>query len=242
MEKDKIDYEVYIVSEVTDFASIITSKELKKLDWNNYNHIQNYDTVTASWLANSGNTQGLFGGDILYPMIHYGLEYQTSTGTTAKFEFAINTTGNTGFDFSGCSVNPTYFKPAIRVKAVLDKIFADSGYEFKSDFFNSAYFKSIYIDLAANGKIGAETASGKTNQNIFKVYGNGAPDAQKFYYTNGAIQPIYFDRIANTDGYDPSLNFNEQFGVYQIPTSGEYSFEFRGKVNQLYSNNYVATY
>ena len=157
LDRTSIEYEVYILSEVTDFASIITEKELKKLDWNNYNHNQNYDTVTLSWYANSGTTQGLFNGDILYPMIHYGLEYLSPTGTSAQFEFAINTTGNTGFDYSGSSVNPTYFKPSIRVKAVLDKIFQDSGYQVESDFFDSAYFRSIYIDLAANGKIGAET-------------------------------------------------------------------------------------
>ena len=240
--QDNIEYDVYIVSEVTDFASIITEKELKKLDWTNYNHIQNYDTVTLSWYANSGNTQGLFNGDILYPMIHYGLEYQTATGTSAQFEFAINTTGNTGFDYSGSSVNPTYFKPSIRLKAVLDKIFEDSGYQVISDFFDSAYFKSIYMDLAANGKIGAETASGKTNQNIFRVYGDQLPEAQKFFYSNGVFQQIHFGRINTTDGYDPSLNFNESAGVYQVPVSGLYSFEFRAKVNQLYSNNYVSTY
>lgn len=242
MEMDRIEYEVYILSEITDFASIITEKELKKLDWNEYNHNQDYNTVTLSWYANSGDTQGLFGGDILYPMIHYGLEYQSDTGSTSTFQFAINTTGNTGFDFSGSAVNPTYFKPAIRVKAVLEKIFTDSGYQVESDFFDSAYFRSIYIDLAANGKIGPETLSGKTNQNVFKVYGNAAPDYQKFYYSNGAIQQIFMDRINTTNGYDPSLNFNETFGVYQIPLSGYYSFEFFGKINQLFNNNSVSTY
>ena len=242
MVGDAIEYEVYILSEITDFASIITEKELKKLDWNNYNHVQTYATVTASWLANSGSTQGLFGGDIIYPMINYGLEYLSSTGTASTFQFAINTSGNTGFDYSGSSVNPSYFKPAIRVKAVLDKIFQDSGYQIKSDFFDSAYFRSIYIDLAANGKLGVETASGKTNQNVFKVYGYEGPEYQKLNYSNGAIQQIWFDRISTTDGYDPSLNFNETFGVYQVPVSGYYSFEFRAKINQLFNNNYVATY
>lgn len=239
---DNIQYEVYILSEITDFSSIIAEKELKKLDWNNYNHIQDYTTVTTSWYANSGDTQGLFNGDILYPMIHYGLQYQTSTGSSSTFQFAINTTGNTGIDYSGSSVNPTYFKPSIRLYAILNKIFSDSGYQIVSDFFDSPYFKSIYVDLAANGKLGAETASGKTNQNIFKVYGNELPNAQKFFYSNGAIQQINFGRISSTDGYDPSLNFNETFGVYQIPVSGDYSFEFRAKVNQLFSNNYVSTY
>lgn len=242
IEMDLIEYEVYILSELTDFSSIIAEKTLKELDWNYLNHVQNYQTVTTSWYANSGDTQGLFGGKILYPMIHYGLDYQNPTGSTSTFQFAINTTGNTGIDYSGSAMNPTYFKPAIRVKEILDKIFELSGYQIESEFFESPYFRSIYIDLAANGKLGVETASAVTNQNIFKVYGNELPNAQKFYYENGVIQQIFFDRIATTDGYDPTLNFNEQFGVYQVPVSGQYSFEFRAKVNQLYNNNYVSTY
>lgn len=240
--EEKIEYEVYILSEVTDFNSIVGDTTLRELNWIEYNHIQNYDTVTLSWAATSGDTAGLFGGKIIYPMIHYGLDYQSSTATTAAFEFAINTSGNTGIDFSGSAMNPTYFKPAIRVKAVLEKIFENGGYTIKSDFFESPYFRSIYIDLAQNGLLGVNTVSAQTNQNIFKVYSDQLPQGQKFNYSNGDIQQINMGRISTTDGYDPSLNFNETYGAYQIPYSGLYSFEFKGKINQIFANNFVSTY
>lgn len=239
---DRIDYEVYILSEVTDFTSIVGDTTLKELNWVELNHTQNYDTVTQSWYATSGDTTGLFGGKILYPMVHYGLDYQVSTGTTSSFQFAINTSGNTGIDYSGSSIPPTYFKPAIRIKTIIDKVFESSGYSIKSSFFQSAYFKSIYMDLAQNGALGVTTASAQTNQNIFKVYSDALPLGQKFLWNNGQIQQIHMGRISSTDGYDPSLNFNEQYGAYHIPYSGFYSFEFKGKVNQIYSNNYVSTY
>ena len=130
----------------------------------------------------------------------------------------------------------------MRLRTIIDKVFQDSGYEVVSNFFESEYFKSIYIDLAMNGRLGVEVASARTNQNVFRVYGNPLPNAQEFYYSNGVTQQIKMGRISSTDGYDPSFNYNEQYSCYQIPYSGQYSFEFKGKVNQRYSNNYVATY
>ena len=238
--KDLIQYEVYILSEITDFSSLVQDKNLKELSWLEYNHIQNYDTVTQSWSADSGDVNGLFGGSVIYPMIHYGYDYQPASATTPTFKFAVN--DPKGIYLSGNSMPPTYFKPAMRVKTIIEKIFASSGYEIESNFFESEYFRGIYIDLAANGKLGVETASARTNQNIFRVYGNPLPLAQEFSYANGTIQQIKMGRISSTDGYDPSFNFNETYSAYQIPYSGQYSFEFKGKVNQRYSNNYVSTY
>jgi len=238
----QIEYEVYILSEVTDFSSLVADKTLKELNWNYLNHIQNYDSVFQSWYANSGDTAGLFGGKIIYPMAHWGLEYPSATATTAAFNFSINTSGNTGLNFSGNPIPPTYFKPAIRLKEVVDLIFSTSGYEVKSNFFDSAYFKSIYMDIGVNGQIGIETVSAKTNQNIFRTYGLPTPDAQWVRFNQGQIQKITFGRINQTDGYDPSGNFNQANSSYQIPYSGLYNFEFKGKVNQRYANNYVSTY
>jgi hypothetical protein len=226
--KDLIQYEVYILSEITDFSSLVQDKNLKELSWLEYNHIQNYDTVTQSWSADSGDVNGLFGGSVIYPMIHYGYDYQPASATTPTFKFAVN--DPKGIYLSGNSMPPTYFKPAMRVKTIIEKIFASSGYEIESNFFESEYFRGIYIDLAANGKLGVETASARTNQNIFRVYGNPLPLAQEFSYANGTIQQIKMGRISSTDGYDPSFNFNETYSAYQIPYSGQYSFEFKGKV------------
>lgn len=239
---DQIEYEVYILSEITDFTSVVSNKTLKELSWIEYDHIQNYDTVSLSWYANSGSTQGLFGGDVIYPMAHYGYDYQSTTALTPSFTFDITSSTGTGINLSGHSIPPTYFKPAMRVKAIIEKIFENSGYQIVSNFFDTPYFRSIYVDLAMNGQLGVEVASARTNQNIFRVYGDATPQAQEFYYPNGAVQQIHMGRISSTDGYDPQFNFSEGTSSFQVPYSGLYSFEFKGKVNQRYSNNTVPTY
>lgn len=236
------EYEVYILSEITDFATLIQDTQLNELDWNYLNHIQNFDTVKMSWYADGSDTAGLFGGKIIYPMAHYGLIYSGATGDTAQFKFGINLPDNKGLNYSGTSIPPTYFKPAIRILEVLNKIFESTGYEVVSNFFKTDYFRSIYMDLAANGKIGVETVEDKSNQNIFKVYGPPEPAGQKLLYSNGVFHQLNMDRIDETDGYDPSGNYDETFWCFQAPVSGYYSFEFTGTINQITNTNTVGTY
>lgn len=237
----RIEYEVYILSEITDFSSLIADKTLRELNWAYLNHQQNYNAVVQSWSADGSDTNGLFGGKILYPLIHYGYYYQTDSGDTTPFKFAISS-GTTGMNYSGSSIPPNYFKASIRVHEVIQNIFRDTGYNIVSDFFRSDYFRSIYMDTGVNGLLGVETASAQTNQNIFRVYGAPYPNTQKFYYQNGAIQQIQMGRINETDGYDPTFNFNPQYSAYQIPYAGLYSFEFKAKVNQVNANNSVSTF
>ena len=234
--RDKIEYEVYILSELTDFTSLVADYSLKDLDWTDLNHIQNYNTVKLSWYADGSDVNGLFGGKVLYPLAHWGYEYFTPSGSTAvttSFQFAINTTGNTGIDFSGNSIPPTYFKPAVRLQEVVKRILNTTGYDIQSDFFKSDYFRSIYMDVGLNGQIGPITSTDKTNQNIFRTYLPNLPQGQSVLWSQGQVQKLRFGRINGTDGYDPSFNFDEDNSSYQIPYGGLYSFEFLGKVNQL---------
>jgi len=242
MISNNIEYEVYILSEITDFSSLIADKTLRELDWSYLNHQQTYDAIVESWKADGSGTKGLFNGKLLYPLIHYGYYYQSETGTTPSFRFAINTSDKSGFDYSGSSVPANYFKVSVQAKEIIENIISETGYNIVSDFFKTEYFKSIYIDTGVNGKLGVEVASAQTNQNVFRVYGNDYPQTQKFYFSNGQVQQIRMGRIATTDGFDPSLNFNELYSAYQIPYAGLYSFEFKAKINQILANNTVSTY
>lgn len=236
---DAIEFEVFILSEVADFQSLISDLTLKDLSWTYLNHFQTYDNVYNSWFADY-NDNGLFGGRLLYPMINHGLIYDT-TGSTPQFDFTIGT-GTTDLNYSGTSIQPSYFKPSIRLKEVVTKVLETTGYEIESDFFDSEYFTSIYMSLSNNGQIGVTTASGRTNQNVFRTYSPPLPEGQKLRYSNGVFHKINFNRISDTDGYDPSNNFDETNYVYQVPVTGLYNFEFLGKVNQIAANNSVGTY
>lgn len=216
-------YEIYILGEVADFASQIRDITLQDLDYYDLNHNIAYSSVTQSWEANGDGITGLFGGKILYPLINYGLDYQgDSSAATPTFTYSFGETKS--FDQAGNAVPIKMFKPAIQVKDVLDRIFAQTDYTINSEFFNSAYFKSIYMDTFQNGKIGIQSASGFTNQNIFLAQRSRIV----FQYRQDEIKEFpLFDVFPG--GYDPLNNWKNTSGggFFATPYTGQYSFNLR---------------
>lgn len=133
------------------------------------------------------------------------------------------------------------FKPAVRIKRIVEKIFDNTDYELVSDFFDTEYFKSIYMDTFQNNQIGILPASGVTNQNIFKTYSDG-PFTYFMPLGIGTVprQRLNFSTFGS-DGYDPLGNFrlgtptvqfdppiipNNQ-SYFQVPYNGDYFWNFR---------------
>ena len=231
-------YEVYILGEVADFAQQIKELSLDQINWKDITHEVNYSAITTSWEAKNNDVDGLFGGEVLYPLINYGLEYQSDSGTTALFEYSFGEPNS--FDQSGFSVPTKFFKPSLRVKNILDRIFALSDYTINSEFFDTDYFKSIYMDCSNNGQIGINTASAQSQSNIFKVYTR--PTTIITFGTPGQ-RPFVWDTFRDS-GYDPLNNFviaspqttistdppTSPYGsnnYFQVPYAGTYSWNWR---------------
>jgi hypothetical protein len=173
---------------------------------------------------------GLFGGKVLYPMINYGLPYN---GTTPVFTYTFDEANS--FDQSNKPVPESVWKPSIRVKEVVDRIFAKTGYAVDSEFFETDYFRSMYMDTFQNGKLGVDVASGVTNQNIFKIYTNSA-----VVYTNITGQRQLLFNNFRGDGYDPLGNFTSAlpynsinpgnqpgYSYFRVPFGGQYAYNIR---------------
>jgi len=231
------DYEVFIMGQVGDFASEIRNLTLQDLQWDDLQHELNYDNITQSWDAKDNDVDGLFGGKVLYPMINYGLPYQDIGGQQVP-SYTYTFDEPYSFDQSTHSVPEYVWKPAIRVREVIDRIFAKTGYQVISDFFDTDYFKSMYMDTFQNGKLGVDVASAVTNQNIFKTYMR--PSTVITFGTAGA-RPLNF-QTKRGDGYDPLGNFVLGTGVsssidppappfntnyFRVPFAGNYSWNFR---------------
>ena len=212
-------WEVYILGEVADFTSQLKDYTLQDLSFTELNHELNYDNIRISWYAEPGTTNGLFDGNVLYPLINYGQVY-SGESTTPLFSYDFGTP--TSFDQSSKPVLPNTFKPALKVKYVLDKVFDLTDYTIESDFFNTDYFNSIYMDTFQNGKIGVESASAVTNQNKFLVQ----MGQQEYNYTGDRQIPLPFlDFIPG--GYDPLNNYDNPTQTFQAPYPGQYGFNLR---------------
>jgi hypothetical protein len=221
-----IEYQVYIIGEVGDFISELKDLTLQQLSYVDLLHEHTYENVTLSWEAKDNETDGLLGGRIIYPMVNCGLPYGPGltggTNTFPDFSYSFSNSGQS-FSLSGNAMSVQYFKPAVRVYEVVKRIFAQTSYNVTSDFFETEYFKSIYMDTFQNGQLGIETASAVTNQNLFISYRS---DLSLNYEGNETI-PLSFS-VFFPGGSDPLNNFYPQSGGrFRAPYTGNYSFNIR---------------
>lgn len=231
MTGDYIEYEVYILTEISDFSSEIQALSLRQLDYQDLDHENNYDNITQSW-EYTGGTSGLFNGQILYPFYNYGLIYDSNDNPS----FTFGLSGDSAFTGTTNSVPEEYFKPSIQLKSVLDRLFSATTYTYESEFFNTDYFKSIYMSLSNTDEIGVSREDEETeNRNKFKVLAS-----DNLYYTydaNDKRKPLVFNTL-DPDGYDPLGSFtldndfpgsssDDYLNYFNVPTAGDYYFNLR---------------
>ena len=212
-------YEISVFGGLSSFARDINKNFLTKLtSLSIYNHTASYDNITASW---SGQ---LFNGDIVYPLAEYGSGYEFTQGQLDLF----------GMDDQDGALTVQNFKPAIRIKPVLDAVFEEAGYTYTSSFMSRPFIDDIYmvcnnslrypefagVDLETYGKIkiGAVSGSGMTDITLASgswttlPWFNELTDQQNFYQ-NGAYR---VDKRSNLNGV-LSVNINVSCSVNNMP-------------------------
>jgi len=212
-------YEITLYGSLSSFARDINRNYLTDLSsLAVYNHTASYNNITASWNGN------LFNGDIVYPLAEYGSAYQFTQGEYELF----------GMDDPDGGLTVQNFKPAIRVKPVLDAIFAEAGYTYTSTFMEQPFLDDVYmvcnyglkypeftgVDLETYGKIKVSAISGSGMTDITLPSGswvtlpwyNELSDPQNFY-NNGAYR---VDKRTRLSGI-LNLNLNVSCSVNNMP-------------------------
>jgi hypothetical protein len=110
-----VDYEVALFGELGGLVFAMGNKRLEDLDFSEYDHDYTAANIVASWSATPGT--GYY-----YPTIDYG-QYSTN-----KIDYDIKS-----------------FRPAFHFKEYLDKLFAQAGYTYEGYFFDTAFFKRIFM-------------------------------------------------------------------------------------------------
>lgn len=112
---DSFEYEGNLFGELGGFISEINGRKLQDLNFNEYNHEYSIANISNSW-------DTIDGSGYYYPLIDHG------TYSTDKKDYSYPT-----------------FRPALYVKEYLDKMFSEIGYTYQSNFFESAFFRSLII-------------------------------------------------------------------------------------------------
>ena len=202
-------YEVSVYGGLSSFARDINKNFLTNLtSLQQYNHTASYENISASW---SGN---LFNGDIVYPLADYGSAYRFAQGGTDLF----------GIDRVEGALTVQNFKPAIRIKPVLDAIFEEAGYTYTSSFMSQPFINDIYmvcnnslrypefagVDLETYGKIKVGAISGSFNPII-----------------GGTTTDVYLLSGSGDTGYKTLPWFNELSDPQNFYQNGAYRIDKR---------------
>jgi len=148
-DQDKVEYEILFMGEVRDFASSLLDKSLCDIDMTDIAHDRDYANISLSWQAypEGGLTSGLKNGNVLYPLIDFGNTYD-DTGSVEQTRIA--TTGAPNFTQNSHPLELDRFKPMIRAKYVMDRIFEDAGFTYTSTVFDSDLFRKVYVSAFGN--------------------------------------------------------------------------------------------
>ncbi len=139
-DKDgEISYNVNLYSEVVALADVLKDRTFSELDFSELEHVYNYTVIKSSWDGNLTLTNSLPAGsyagtgattDVLkYPFVDWNHQYtQDANGPVlANLE--------------------TSFRPFIKLKYLINRIFENTPFTWESNFFNSPEFEGLFMDF-----------------------------------------------------------------------------------------------
>ena len=217
INKTSRNYSVTIIGELSNFVESIKDKKLNQLDatWlNTFSHELSLTNVINSWddlisYLSAGADRSV----IKYPMIQYGINNRLwTTGGNGTNDIQVN----------GGAIKINELKPAFNVKIMFNRIFAESGFEYTSDFItnNDFNFSDLYFNLAGDkpNMITRQTALG------FK----GQKGGDQNLTTSFAVVDF---PIVSTPNYNPTGNLNGAGTIWTCSVGGKYSFQFNGEAS-----------
>lgn len=200
----KVEYEMSFYGNLANIFTTLGESKLSELDLSEYDHTYNKTNQVNSWdtsIIKNGSTYVNFssgnptGEGYLYPLIDYGY-----------------TNGST-FDVK-------HFFPAVYVKTIIDKIFAEAGFQYTSNFFNSTFFKRLVIPF--NGNTLKLSDSQIQNRQI-RASNNSIITLQNTAVGNTTIA---FDNDTTAPNSDPGNNYNTSTYKFTASNSGTYLVTF----------------
>lgn len=196
-KQTEISYKATIFNDVASLIDILGDSTLAELDWDYLNHERSWGNVFASFF---GVSVGAIPVDYSYQMINDG-----------------------GINFSQNYNKYNNYILCIRLKAIIDKIFAFAGFSYQSSLFNTDDFERLYIDTNTKSEnvstnpflIKYQNANG----NLF-VQNGGANDPD---YAGGKMSPPYAQpqSIPWTDKTGDSDNIANDYGTITLPYSAQ---------------------
>ena len=136
-KKGEISYNVNLYSEVVALADVLGERTFSDLEFTELNHAYNLTNIQASWGATgvtytNPSTSGFRSAEtVKYPFVDWTHQYTLDAS-------------------SGFPVLPNLesaFRPFIKLKYLINRIFQATDFTFDSTFFDTADFEKLYMDF-----------------------------------------------------------------------------------------------
>jgi len=212
-------YKITFFGNIVNIKDLIDDDELKDLLWLN-NFSRDYDGD----LVKEGLTNGLdytvdsqtYNEAVVFPLISYKRQYfynsnpSDNTSTDQLVNIAYNASRNDGVDSRN-------LKPAIKLFLIVKAIEEQYGFNFNSAFFNSALFKSIYINL--NKETESLSAGLKVYEELSGTFTPPQGVGYEYRYVTTVRPKAGFEDVP----YKINLYFNNQQVVGTVFITGDQS-------------------
>jgi hypothetical protein len=218
-KEGEISYNVNLYSEVISFADTLKDKTFSQLDFTELEHLYNKTNIKNSW--NNSVT---------------GITYTNSSTSgfrnaysTLKYPF-VDWNHSYTFDSAGFPVLPNLessFRPFINIKYLIDRIFQDTEFTYKSDFFSTPDFENLYMDF----NWGSDNTPNNNSTLGYGLYKSG--DADNFATTSFTNINLTSDTFPSEFGFDTSTN------VFTCPagqTNSTFNLNCNIKVRNVLNN------
>ena len=136
----KIEYEITFLGTTSAFATEVGPRDMSTINLSDLSHELTYSNIIQSWQP--GGT-GLLNGDIIYPLAEYGYTYTAGIPDQSTLSVFGGTGSTKGFTKIANPLSRDQFRPAIRVKTIWDRIFADTNYTYTSSFVDN-FLQQLY--------------------------------------------------------------------------------------------------
>ena len=181
-KEGEISYNVNIYSEVITLAELLEGKKFSDIDLSELTHEYDKDSIKDSWNTNGleltnnlpigsyAGTSGQKFTDVLkYPFVDWTHQILIADGSTGS---------NATLDNLELTSLEQAFRPWIKIKYLIDRIFEATPFSYTSNFFNTTDFKKLFMDFnwgaSENPFEAQEEMGGSYIMYYFSSFGDGS--------------------------------------------------------------------
>ncbi len=230
----EISYNVNLYAQTIALADTLKNKTFDNINFNELQHSYNKTIIKGSWYVDgltlinnlpTGTYAGVAGTketDVLkYPFVdwtHQMLYANGATGTNAT----LGTPELTSFEQA--------FRPFIKIKYIIDRIFSDAGYTYSSGLYESTEFGKLFMDF----NWGGDTMPSVIGDTSYTATYDYTTSTVIFENATATYEPLPLLASTMTGGL-PTSNVPPDFtesgtDIYKIVSTGD---------NQLYNIDYA---